>query len=120
VKRFINNLLAAISSAGAPPVEAEQAPQPALWLRSDAAPVLDELTARQLRGRAKAMVISASTLAARSHLSRERLRDVLLERTPPAEGELRWIKRALDGIQADRDQLFALAEQNQLQIGLIF
>jgi len=26
--------------------------QPALWLRSDAAPVLDELTARQLRGRA--------------------------------------------------------------------
>lgn len=109
-----------INSAATPIEPPPQPPQPALWSHSDASPVADELTARQLRSRAKGMVISASTLAARSHLSLERLRDVLLEHTPPAEGELRKVQAGLDRIAQDRRALFALAEEHDLVVGLVF
>jgi hypothetical protein len=50
----------------------------------------------------------------------DHLRAVLLEKEPPAAGELERIARGLEHILRERRELLALAEKHNLQLGAIF
>jgi hypothetical protein len=119
----MNNLLASIIGPPDAAQPVEEAPEPAelvsCWLLSGTTPISDRLTAQSLRARCRGMVVSSGTVAFRSGIKPDRFRSILKEREPATAADLEQIERCLNRIQRERNALFRLAEENNLEIGAI-